>query len=289
MDSFTFYYYTPSAAAAGIFVGLFGVSTLLHFYQLVRTRTWFMIPFAIGGVMETIGYVGRLLSSIESPDFTKGPYIMQSALILIAPAFLAASIYMVLGRIIAMLDAEKCSFIPLRFLTKVFVTGDVLSFLMQASGAGIMVKDDDSAQMGENIIVGGLFVQIAFFTVFVITAAIFEIRMARRRVVVSNELRHIWRRQMTALCFTSILILIRSIVRVVEYILGYDSWLMRQEVFIYVFDAMFMFIVLLTLNWIHPSQVNCALGRGEKYFDKLVKARKFVPKARTEMESMVHV
>jgi len=59
---------------------------------------------------------------------------MQSALILIAPAFLAASIYMTLGRIIFMLDGEKCSLIKLKWLTKIFVAGDVLSFLMQASG-----------------------------------------------------------------------------------------------------------------------------------------------------------
>lgn len=59
---------------------------------------------------------------------------MQSALILIAPAFLAASIYMTLGRIITMLQAEQYSVIPLRWLTKIFVAGDVLSFLMQASG-----------------------------------------------------------------------------------------------------------------------------------------------------------
>lgn len=47
---FTFYYYSPSTAAAGIFVVLFGLSTLLHFYQLARTRSWFMIPFFIGGI-----------------------------------------------------------------------------------------------------------------------------------------------------------------------------------------------------------------------------------------------
>jgi len=63
---------------------------------------------------------------------------MQSALILIAPAFLAASIYMTLGRIIQMLDAEQSSVIKLRLLTKIFVAGDVLSFLMQASGKNIL-------------------------------------------------------------------------------------------------------------------------------------------------------
>jgi hypothetical protein len=65
---------------------------------------------------------------------------MQSALILIAPAFLAASIYMTLGRIIFMLNGEKFSLIRLKWLTKIFVTGDVLSFLMQASGMSISSK-----------------------------------------------------------------------------------------------------------------------------------------------------
>jgi hypothetical protein len=92
--------------------------------------------------VEAIGYVGRILASFEAPDFTKGPYIMQSALILIAPAFLAASIYMTLGRIINMLDAEKLSIIRVGWLTKTFVAGDVLSFLMQASGTDIALPYD---------------------------------------------------------------------------------------------------------------------------------------------------
>lgn len=48
--NFHFYYYHPSMAAAVIFVILFGVSTGAHFWQLLRSRTWFMIPFLIGGI-----------------------------------------------------------------------------------------------------------------------------------------------------------------------------------------------------------------------------------------------
>ncbi|KAE8389395.1 RTA1 like protein-domain-containing protein [Aspergillus alliaceus] len=280
---FTFYYYTPSAAAGGIFVALFGLATILHLYQLLRTRTWFMIPFAIGGILETIGYVGRALSSKEAPNFTKGPYVMQSALILIAPAFLAASIYMTLGRIIAMLQAERYSVIPLRWLTKIFVAGDVLSFLMQASGAGIMVKDSTDPTTGEHIIIGGLFVQIIFFGFFVITAIVFELRMAKKRIGASAELGRIWRRHMIALYVTSLLVLVRSIVRVVEYLDGYDGYLMKHEVFIYVFDALLMFIAMLVLSYIHPSQVNSLLDRGEQYFENFLVRRKFAPTSTVEM------
>ncbi|KAJ5776604.1 uncharacterized protein N7511_001615 [Penicillium nucicola] len=279
----TLYYYTPSAPAAGIFVGLMGVSTLLHFYQLLRTRTWFMIPFVIGTIMETVGYIGRLLSSTESPNYTTGPYIMQSALILIAPAFLAASIYMTLGRIIFMLDGEKISLIPLKWLTKIFVAGDVLSFLMQASGAGIMVKDTDNPSTGERIIIGGLFVQIIFFGFFVVSALVFQLRVKKQPTARSGELSSLWHRHLTALYIASGLILVRSIVRVVEYLQGYDGYLMKQEVFIYVFDALLMFVVMMVLHIIHPSEVNCIIGRGTRYSDKVIITRDFVPESALEM------
>lgn len=45
---FLFYHYTPSLAAAVIFVLLFFTSALLHTFQLFKNRTWYFIPFLIG-------------------------------------------------------------------------------------------------------------------------------------------------------------------------------------------------------------------------------------------------
>ena len=84
--------------------------------------------------VEIIGYIGRALSAQESPDWTLGPYIMQSTLLLVAPALFAASIYMELGRIIHLVKGQKFALIRVNWTTKIFVAGDVLSFLMQASG-----------------------------------------------------------------------------------------------------------------------------------------------------------
>jgi hypothetical protein len=44
------YHYDPSFVAAVIFICLFTTSTLLHLFQMVRMRTWYFIPFLIGGV-----------------------------------------------------------------------------------------------------------------------------------------------------------------------------------------------------------------------------------------------
>ena len=48
-EHFKYYQYNPSSAAAIIFFVLFLCTTLLHFYQLVRTRTWIVIPLVVGG------------------------------------------------------------------------------------------------------------------------------------------------------------------------------------------------------------------------------------------------
>lgn len=51
-DLFKLYRYDPSMTAAVIFIILFSAISALHTYQLVRTKTWFFIPFLIGGYCE---------------------------------------------------------------------------------------------------------------------------------------------------------------------------------------------------------------------------------------------
>ncbi|KAL2222275.1 RTA1 like protein-domain-containing protein [Thermoascus aurantiacus ATCC 26904] len=256
------YEYYPSMAAAVIFIILFISTTLLHTYHLLRTRTWFFIPLVIGGYFESVGYIGRAMSAHQSPNWTLGPYVMQSTLLLIAPALFAASIYMELGRIIILVHAEQYSLVRVNWLTKIFVTGDVLSFLMQASGAGLMVKDASTMGTGRNVIIAGLFVQIVFFCFFLCSALVFQSRISKYPTSQSEAPYIPWRKHMYALHASSLLILIRSVFRVIEYIEGQDGFLMHNEVFLYMFDALLMFLVMVVFIVIHPSEINCLLGKG---------------------------
>lgn len=85
-------------------------------------------------IVEAIGYIGRVISAGETPDWTLTPYLIQSLLILLGPSLYAASIYMILGRLTCMLEAEAYSVIRVKWLTKIFVLGDVFSFLAQGAG-----------------------------------------------------------------------------------------------------------------------------------------------------------
>jgi hypothetical protein len=84
--------------------------------------------------VEVIGYAARGISHGQAPNPTIAPYVISTLLLLVAPALFAASIYMILGRIILSVDAEAHSLIKTRWLTKVFVTSDVGSFFIQLAG-----------------------------------------------------------------------------------------------------------------------------------------------------------
>ncbi|KAH8593539.1 RTA1 like protein-domain-containing protein [Bisporella sp. PMI_857] len=254
---YIFYHYNPSSAAAIIFVVLFGLSSLYHVFQLTHHRTWYFIPFVIGGIFECVGYAGREISSTESPNWSTGPYIMQSLTILLAPAFFAASIYMVLGRIIRITDGESCSIVKATWLTKIFVFGDVLSFLAQSSGGGMLAKakNQKDKDLGEHIITGGLGIQILFFGFFIICAGIFHYRIRQVPTTAATTLTVPWERQLLVLYFASILIMIRSIFRIAEYVMGSDGFLLSHEIYLYIFDATLMFITMLVFNLWHPSRV----------------------------------
>ncbi|KAF7871628.1 hypothetical protein EAF04_003735 [Stromatinia cepivora] len=259
------YHYSPSTAAAIIFVVLFGITALVHIYQLITKRTWYFVPFIIGGLFELIGYIGRFLSSRQAyGKWTLGPYIMQSLLILLAPAFFAASIYMVLGRIIVLTDGEQYSVIRAKWLTKIFVTGDVLSFLMQSAGGGLLASTTSASgvQTGEHIITVGLVVQVLFFAFFIVTAGLFHFRIMRENGG-SAASTVPWQQYLMILYLASTFIMIRSLFRIVEYVQGNDGYLLSKETYSYIFDATLMFIVMVIFNVRHPSAI--IQGKGQQY------------------------
>ncbi|KAH7112589.1 RTA1 like protein-domain-containing protein [Dactylonectria estremocensis] len=251
-----YYKYDPSLAAAITFIIGFTISSLMHIYQIVKTKTWFFIPFLIGSLFEIIGFVGRAIGAKQTPDWTFGPYVMQTLLLLLGPTCYAASIYMVLGRLIRLLNAEEYSLIRSSWLTKFFLVGDVLSIALQGIGGGKLVnaETEDERSTGEDIIIGGLVVQILFFSLFMAVTCLFHFRVNRKPTLRMSTMDNSWRRLLSVLYITSILILIRSIFRMIEYVMGHDSELQSKEVYIYVLDAAPMLIASALFNVFHPSR-----------------------------------
>jgi hypothetical protein len=202
--------------------------------------------------VEALGYGGRIWSHYDTTGLPG--FIIQALLILIAPALFAASIYMILARIITLIDGSKHSLVPLKWLTKIFVIGDCCAFTVQCMGGGIQAGGFLALlHTGEQIIVAGLFIQIFFFGFFVLTSTWFNVRIRAHRTAASTSPDIPWQRHMDVLYITSGLILVRSIFRVIEYLMGNDGWILQHEVILYIFDALLMIIVVAIFLWWHPG------------------------------------
>ncbi|KAL2126588.1 hypothetical protein VTI74DRAFT_574 [Chaetomium olivicolor] len=263
-NPFKLYHYDPTKAGAVIILLLFLGTTILHFWQLFRARCWFMLPLAIGGIFEIIGYGARCKSGTESPNWTLGPYIVQAILLLVAPSLFAATIYMQLGRIITLLQGESRALIRKKWLTKIFVTGDVLSFVLQGGGGGYQAAGSlDALNNGAKVIIVGLFVQLIFFGFFIVVAVAFD-RSISRNPTWQSQTHSLWRRHMWALYLGSGLVMIRSVFRAVEYLQGFDGYLLSHEAYLYVFDAVLMVLVMVLFNRVHPSEVVARIAQDER-------------------------
>ncbi|KAL2884506.1 hypothetical protein SGCOL_000454 [Colletotrichum sp. CLE4] len=263
-NGYYLWHYVPSLIAAIIFEVLFVLATLFHAYKIARTKTWFCVVFVIGGLLEIVGYAGRAIARDRTGEV--GPYVMQSLTILIAPALFAASVYMTLGRIIRSVHGESLSVIRINWLTRIFVTGDCFSFLVQASGGGLMVKDG-SQKMGQNLIVAGLVIQIVLFAIFWVTAIVFHSRLAKNPTQASLAGHSLWKSGLWMLYIVSACIMVRSIFRLIEYVLGGDGYPLRHEWTLYVFDATLMFFVMVAFGFRFPSAFQIRKGGSQSASD----------------------
>ena len=270
-----FYHYRPNKPAGYIFVALFAIATLLHLVYLFRLRAWYFIPLILGGIgnaplslrslyigpfadglraAEVFGYYGRAWSNDDPNEL--GPWILQNFLILSAAPLIAATIYMTLGRLVTALDAEEHSIISPRWLAKIYVLIDVVCLGTQIAGTVLPASGDATViETSRKLILGGLIAQLVALSFFV-----FMTWFSRRGISRSKHMEMMdgslnWEGHFRALEAVVAFIILRSLVRTVEYAQGEDGYVLSHEVFIYLFDALLMCSVLVVYLVLHPSRL----------------------------------
>ena len=186
--------------------------------------------------METTGYIARALGT-TSPTST-ALKILQVLCILLAPVLFAAAIYMTLSRIITSAHGEKHSLLRPRWITAVFVGGDVACFAVQAIGAGVVAAGGGAA-LGGDIVLGGLVLQIVVFGLFVAVAVRFHVRMRWEEKEEEKKLARAagrrarrgkkgWEAHIMGLYVMSGFVTGRNVFRVVEFCMGGELCLLRD-------------------------------------------------------------
>lgn len=199
-----------------------------------------------------LGYIFRAAAwnATESLIF----YIMQAVFLLIAPVFFAATLYMVYSRVVRAPQAQEFSFISPRWTTIIFVIGDLVTLNVQSGGAG-MLADDDRAATGNKIVIAGLILQVILFIGFIICCLVFHLRYKAHLAendVVSDVA---WRSCLHMLYWTSMMVLVRNVFRVVEYAMDKEGYLQQYEWPTLVFDSVLMLLVMIAFYIWYPSNL----------------------------------
>jgi hypothetical protein len=203
---------------------------------------------------EAFGYYGRAWSHNNIRNGS--PYLLQMMLILASAPLLAASIYMTLGRFTRALEAEDYAILGTRWITKIYVLIDIGSFVCQIMGSAMQANGDDAGrQMGSKLVIGGLSVQLVAFAVFILMAVVLHRRLNSEPTIISKNPLVPWRRHMWTLYIVSMLVMVRSAFRLIEFAEGNEGALMKHEAYLYIFDASLMFLVTLALALVHPGRL----------------------------------
>jgi high-affinity Fe2+/Pb2+ permease len=135
------------------------------------------------------------------------------------------------------------------------------ALLTSLTGAGLMASSKGStSNTGSHIVLAGLLMQIVIFGFFVVVVLVFHRRLTASPTPESHDAGLPWKRFMYVLYVTSSFILVRNIVRVAEFVEGFDGYIILHEVFLYIFDALPMMAVIVIFGIWNPS--NFRISRG---------------------------
>ncbi|EGE04119.1 RTA1 domain-containing protein [Trichophyton equinum CBS 127.97] len=263
MPDQSLYFYKASLPAAAVFAVLNAIpaaflSTHNHGPKTGKYRNAsFFIPLCIGGLMEVLAYIVRCISI--KMDRVIALYAVSSSLIVVAPVLVCASLYLLVGRLVraglpSSGNQQRILGINPWWLPRIFVTSDILSFLTQASGSGIAASgnwEGSTKTTGENVLKGGLALQLITFTLFLALVARFH---SRANAVAKGGVDSGVFKVLLGLYISGFFIEVRCVYRLIEFILGIDGYPFRHEWPLYVLEGLPMLFAMFALAYFHPGK-----------------------------------
>ncbi|QRW20978.1 RTA1-like protein [Rhizoctonia solani] len=99
-------------------------------------------------ICYAIGLFLRLPFAADTHNL--GMFICMNTIIVLSPCAFIATVYMLLGRLALHLDADEYLLVKAKIITKLFLTSDIVTLLIQAAG-GSMVTNRDLSEVGNKI------------------------------------------------------------------------------------------------------------------------------------------
>lgn len=283
--------YLPNLPGNAFFAAIFGLLLVTHLFFGLRFKTWsFGTWMVLGLLTELIGYIGRIM--LHNNIFSFNAFLIYLIPLTIAPAFITASIYLCLARIVHILDPnlEASRLKPMTY-TKIFVTFDLISLILQGAGGGIAATADDKkgSDLGVDVMMAGLAFQVIALVVFSTLCSDFAWRLykksgspSRGKMIKLPALEQgetqksrawmlgsgdtmfsasydvvkrsrMFKAFIFALATAVILIIVRSSYRVAELKDGFNGHLANDEVTFMILEGPMIILACLALTICHPG------------------------------------
>ncbi|KAJ6780350.1 hypothetical protein PWT90_06545 [Aphanocladium album] len=251
----SYYNDNPSFEANLAFAVLFGASFVAHIVQAVVYKKRFCWVVIMGAAWETAAFSLRTIGAHHQQEMQYA--LWGTLLFLLAPLWINAFAYMTVARMIYFgLPEKKMWGVRAIKLTVLFVWLDIICFLVQLAGGGMLSNNDDAnlIRIGMKVYTAGIGLQLGFVVIFGVMTVWFYRRMQQvSRGASMGRLRFlIW-----AMLAVLVLIMVRIIYRLLEFGPGIntDNKLITNETYPLVLDAMPMVLALVLLNLMHPGLV----------------------------------
>lgn len=275
-----------------LFLGIFSVLAIGQLYLGIRHKTGLVcISMLLGLTSEVLGYIARVL--LNGDPFMRDYFLWYLICLTLGPVFMAAAIYLCLGRIVVVYG-EEISRIRARTYTLIFMGCDLLSLVVQAVGGGMaasypltnkyMVCQSPSIEnrwltaceidMGTHILVAGLSLQVASLFAFSCCSLEFLYRVQSQKILLNSKFADLYNSSRfkiflickpsisnhpnradtsIALGFATAFLFVRTVFRSVELSGGFSGHLANSEVQFMVLDGVMVIIACTCLTVFHPG------------------------------------
>jgi hypothetical protein len=252
--------YIPNLAGNTLYAAIFGLYIFINLFLGIRYETWgYMVGLCLGLIAEVIGYVARILLHNNPFDPTGNNFIMYIVCLTIAPAFLSAAIYLCLGRIVVVYGESLSRFRP-RTYTLLFCGCDILSLVLQAAGGGIAsgAITQSQTQLGINLMLAGLSVQVASLALFAGLCGDFAFRLYKNPQRWSEQYVDLYRSKkfsafLCGISLATLTIFVRSVFRVAELSGGFRGPLANNQISFMILEGVMIVIATSCLSFLHPG------------------------------------
>ena len=190
--------------------------------------------------------------------------MLQNLLLLLAGPLVAATMYSTLRQLSSVIMATLPN--HLRYMSAVFIFVDAGCLASHLIGALVPISGHPAAnEVSEKVLLAGLVAELFALTIFF--GMTFEIH---QRVKTAYQIEEIcgsdekgveatkvkgWRKFFMSLEVMAVLLAVRSLVRYMEYAEGNDGFVASHEVFIYLFDAVPLCIIMVLFVVLHPQKL----------------------------------